>query len=86
METMRLIPAVRAVFRQAVVDMDVGEYTVPAGTSVGVALSPNLHTDPLRAQISAGQRRCPFDIHGIDRSELRHDSFDYNPDRWLLQE
>ena len=36
--------------------------------------------------MSPSQRRCPFDIHGKDRSGLDHDSFDFNPDRWLLGE
>ena len=48
-------------------------------------LHPNKHEDPLRMYFPPTDRRCPFDLQGVDRSKVNHDGFDFNPDRWLTK-
>jgi hypothetical protein len=56
---------------------------LPKGASVFFRLNPNPHIHPLRQPLPAEARRCPFDFKGVDRSNIEHDAFDYNPYRWL---
>lgn len=46
-------------------------------------LDINPHIDPLRKPLPAQSRRCPLDFRGMDRTNVGHDGFDYNPYRWL---
>lgn len=80
---MRLVPAVKFIYRRAVRKFRIGEFTVPEGWSVSVRLTPNPHVDPLRLPVRSDVMRCPFDVQGVDRRLTGHDGFDFNPDRWL---
>ena len=81
-EAIRVFPTVTYAMRQVLVDVPVEGTPLPAGTSALLKLIPNKEQDPLRMKLH-GSRRCPFDLQGADRSALEHDSYDFNPDRWL---
>lgn len=82
-EAIRVFPTVTHVQRQLLVDIPAEGTTLPAGTLGLLKLIPHKEHDPLRMKPHSRSRRCPFDLQGIDRSALDHDSYDFNPDRWL---
>ena len=83
LEALRCVPIVRGASRKAVTDLEMDGYAIPKGTTMLLSFFPNKHVDPLRQPLSAGQRRCPFDFNGVDRTATGHDGFDFNPHRWM---
>lgn len=83
LEALRIAPPIAAIPRLLQEDGEHSGLILPKGASVSFRTNPNPHVHPLRLPLPAETRRCPFDFKGVDRSDIDHDAFDYNPYRWL---